>query len=59
MLAESGLLHDLESHAFSTGGHPLCIYGDPAYPLRVHLQGLIQIGLHVAVASKTSAPQAP
>lgn len=42
MLAESGLLHDLERHAFSTGGHPLCIYGDPAYPLRVHLQGPIQ-----------------
>ena len=42
MLAESGLLHDLERHAFSTGGQPLCIYGDPAYPLRVHLQGPFQ-----------------
>ena len=39
MLAESSLLYDLERHAFSTGGQPLCIYGDPAYPLRVHLQG--------------------
>ena len=42
MLAESGLLHDLERHALSKGGQPLCIYGDPAYPLRVHLQGPFQ-----------------
>ena len=34
MLRDSGLLADLENHAFS----PLCLYGDPAYPLRVHLQ---------------------
>ena len=33
MLAESGLLHDLEHHAFSTGGQPLC---------RVRLQGPFQ-----------------
>ena len=42
MLAESGLLQDLERYAFSTGGQPMCIYGDPAYPLRVHLQGPFQ-----------------
>ena len=42
MLAESGLLRDLEQYAFSTGGQPMCIYGDPAYPLRVHLQGPFQ-----------------
>ena len=42
MLAESGLLRDLERHAFSTRGEPMCIYGDPAYPLRVHLQGPFQ-----------------
>ena len=30
---------DLEQYAFSTTGQPMCIYGDPAYPLRVHLQG--------------------
>ena len=38
MLAESGLLDDLELHSFAPNGDPLCIYGDPAYPLRVHLQ---------------------
>ena len=38
MLAESDLLQDLERNAFSPTGEPMCIYGDPAYPLRVHLQ---------------------
>lgn len=38
ILADSGLLDDLEQHAFSPDGDPMCIYGDPAYPLRVHLQ---------------------
>ena len=38
MLAESGFLHDLNMYAFSPVGVPLCIYGDPAYPLRIHLQ---------------------
>lgn len=42
MLAESGLLQDLEQYAFFTGGQPMCIYGDPAYPLRVNLQGPFQ-----------------
>ena len=41
MLQESGLLHDLELYAFSRPpvARPLCPYGDPAYPLRIHLQG--------------------
>ena len=39
MLADSGLLLDLEAYAFSPAGLPMCIYGDPAYPLRVHLKG--------------------
>ncbi|XP_048584006.1 uncharacterized protein LOC116611743 [Nematostella vectensis] len=41
MLRESGLPHDLALHAFSRppAPHPLCLYGDPAYPLRIHLQG--------------------
>ncbi len=38
MLAESRFLDDLEQHAFSPCGIPMCVYGDPAYPLRVHLQ---------------------
>ena len=38
MLADSGLLNDLETHSFSATGQPMCVYGDPAYPLRVHLQ---------------------
>lgn len=38
MLADSNLLTNLENHAFSPDGEPMCIYGDPAYPLRVHLQ---------------------
>ena len=42
MLADSGLLQDLEQYAFSTVGQPMCIYGDPAYPLRVHLQAPFQ-----------------
>ncbi|CAH3180049.1 unnamed protein product, partial [Porites lobata] len=38
MLADSGLLQDLEQHAFSTTREPMALYGDPAYPLRVYLQ---------------------
>ena len=38
MRRDSGLLADLENHAFSPTGQPMCLYGDPAYPLRVHLQ---------------------
>ena len=38
MLAESNLLPSSEQHAFSPDGEPMCLYGDPAYPLRVHLQ---------------------
>jgi hypothetical protein len=39
MLAESGLLQDLQLHAMSPNGQEMCMYGDPAYPLRVQLQG--------------------
>ena len=38
MLVESSLLGSLQHHAYSTTSQPLCIYGDPAYPLRVRLQ---------------------
>ena len=37
MLADSGLMQDLERYAFSPTGDPMALYGDPAYPLRVHL----------------------
>ena len=45
MLDESGLLNDLERHAFSPTGQAMCIYGDPAYPHRVHLQIPFQYGV--------------
>ena len=38
MLVESNLLQDLERNAFSPTGETMCIYGDPAYSLQVHLQ---------------------
>ena len=38
MFAESRFLDDLQQHAFSLGGNPMCVYGDPACPLRLHLQ---------------------
>ncbi|CAB4014568.1 Hypothetical predicted protein [Paramuricea clavata] len=38
MLYQSGLLPLLEQHAFYNGV-PLSLYGDPAYPLGIHLQG--------------------
>ena len=39
MLRLSGLLQDLQHYSFDRAGQPLCIYGDPAYLLRIHLQG--------------------
>ena len=38
MLADSNLFADLNRYALSPAVQPLCIYGDPAYPLRVNLQ---------------------
>lgn len=34
----SGLLNQLQLYSHTPTGQPLCIYGDPAYPLRLHLQ---------------------
>ena len=42
MLADSGLLNDLGRFAFSPAGPPMCVYGDPAYPLHIHLQALFR-----------------
>lgn len=36
MLQESGLIGDLQRVAWINGS-PLCLYGDPAYPLNLHL----------------------
>ena len=38
MLHMSGLLTELNRHAYSPTAQPLCIYGDPAYPFRIYLQ---------------------
>ena len=37
MLQQTGLLNDLRRVAWYNG-EPLCLYGDPAYPLGLHLQ---------------------
>ena len=37
LLAESKLLQKLNVHSFASDETPLCLYGDPAYPLRIHL----------------------
>ena len=38
VLADSGLLTQLQQRGFDTTGSRRCVYGDPAYPYRVHLQ---------------------
>lgn len=45
MLADLGLLQNLEQYAFSHGAQPMCLYGNPAYSLRVHLQGPFRFGV--------------
>ena len=37
LLRISQLLPKLNQHAFGINGNALCLYGDPAYPLRIHL----------------------
>ena len=37
MFSDSDLLTALEQYAVSPTGQAMCIYGDPAYPLRVNL----------------------
>lgn len=39
MLGDSGLLNQLQQHAYGPTNNILSIYGDPAYPLRPHLLG--------------------
>ena len=38
MVADSGLLQDLQRFANSPAGNPFCLYGDPVYPHRIYLQ---------------------
>ncbi len=38
VLGESRVMAELEQHAFAADGTPLCIYGDSAYQLRIHIQ---------------------
>ena len=39
------LLDDLEQFTFNPAGQPLCVYGDPAYLLRIHLQQPFKYGV--------------
>ena len=45
MLAVFGLYDDLENFAFCPVGREKCLYGDPAYPLRIHLQAPFRVGV--------------
>ena len=38
MLNLSGLLQQLQLYSYDSNGNVLCLYGDPAYPLRIYLQ---------------------
>ena len=38
MLAMSGLLPQLQNMSVSPTGQAMCIYGDPAYPHRIHIK---------------------
>lgn len=38
MLVDSNVLHELKQNTLSPTGEPLCVFWDPVYPLRVHLQ---------------------
>lgn len=44
MLKDSGLLHVLEREAYNPRGEILCLYGDPAYPLRPNLIAPYRLG---------------
>ena len=47
MLREFNLLDELSQFWHSENGSQLCIYGDPAYPLRMHLQGPLRRDLNL------------
>ena len=43
--------HQLQLHSFYGHGRPFCIYGDPAYPVTLHVQGRFK-GAHLNNAQK-------
>lgn len=45
MLADSNLLQELQRNAFSPTGQAMNVYGDPAYPLSIHLQTPFRMGV--------------
>ena len=49
MLRESNLLGELRQFSHSANGNQLCIYGDPAHPLREHLQGPFRRGINLTL----------
>ena len=51
MLVDSGLLQELSYYWFAPDRTPLRVYGDPAYPLRFHLQGPFK-GAHLTPAEQ-------
>ena len=52
MLKDSGLLQTLEREAYNPRGDVLCLYGDPAYPLRPHLMVPYRIGEGPSIYSR-------
>ena len=46
ILRMSGLYDELERHSWAVNGDPLCVYGDTAYPLRIHLQTPYRNGIN-------------
>ena len=49
MLRDSHVLDDLKLHAYSPTGQVMCVYSDPAYPLRAHLQTPFRTGARAVV----------
>ena len=45
MLAVSQLYDDLQNFAFYPIGRAMCLFGDPAYLLRVHLLASFRVGI--------------
>ena len=59
MLTTSGLYDVLEQFAFSPAGREMCIYGDPAYPLRIYLQAPFQMGVLTRQMEEFNKPMSP